>query len=558
VRRSRSGRRARLLTVALGLVLLAFGVGAGGRGGAGQAADRATGPAASATSGSAAAAAVRATSPARPYRWLVTTQGGPPSVASENRAPGTTAWRLPGGPGTIGGVGSGDVEGYVSAQAVVPGQTETVYVSAGRARTVTVSVYRIGWYGGRGGRLVLASSPLRVIRQPACAHSWQTGMTQCRWRATLSFPIPTALASGVYVVKLATSAGARRDCLFVVRAASPPPLLVQIPTATYEAYNSWGGDSLYPGGTDRVGATGTTQGVAVSYDRPYASQTGAGQFFVREVALVRFLERYGYASGYTTDASLDADPRQLAGVRAFVDAGHSEYWSPREEQALAAARDRGTSLLFLSSDTLAWRIRYAPGGRESSAPRRPDQTIVAYKEFAARDPDRGQPTGVFPLGGAQLAGSAYDGCITPRLPLAGPPAYRYYPWRPAPGLRPAWLFAGTGVTAGTQIPGIAGYELDERTPAAPAGTLLVGASAGAACMGEGEPSPAQGITGETTLYETRSGALVFATGMLGWLYGLSPVPQASPDVPRVPDARIVAITRNVLERALRPRLRRAR
>jgi hypothetical protein len=77
-------------------------------------------------------------------------------------------------------------------------------------------------------------------------------------------------------------------------------------------------------------------------------------------------------------------------------------------------------------------------------------------------------------------------------------------------------------------------------------------------MGEGEPSPTRGITGETTLYESRSGALVFATGMLGWLYGLSPVPQASPDVPRVPDPRIVAITRNVLARALRPRLRRAR
>ena len=40
--------------------------------------------------------------------------------------------------------------------------------------------------------------------------------------------------------------------------------------------------------------TGTTQGVAVSYDRPYDGVTGAGQFFARDVAMVRFLERYDY------------------------------------------------------------------------------------------------------------------------------------------------------------------------------------------------------------------------------------------------------------------------
>ena len=46
------------------------------------------------------------------------------------------------------------------------------------------------------------------------------------------------------------------------------------------------------------------------------------------------------------------------------------------------------------------------------------------------------------------------------------------------------------------------------------------------------------------------GAFVFATGTLGWLYALSPVPQASPDAPRAPDARVVAMTRNLLAHAL--------
>src|SRR5208283_881501 len=142
-----------------------------------------------------------------------------------------------------------------------------------------------------------------------------TGLTECDWRATLDFALPRALASGVYIVKLHASTGAQSDCMFVLRPSRQPRLLVEIPTASYEAYNAWGGDSLYPGGSDAVAATGSEQGVEVSYDRPYATQTGAGEFFIREVAAVRFLERYGYPLGYTTIDSLEREPGQLDGVR---------------------------------------------------------------------------------------------------------------------------------------------------------------------------------------------------------------------------------------------------
>jgi len=488
------------------------------------------------------------------YRWLVPTAGRLPSIAVENRAHGTTAWRLPGPLSLLGGAARGPVAGYVAMHAIAPGQIERVYVNAPGSRTVRLRVYRMGWYGGRGGRLVLRSGALAVVRQPPCAHRFYTGLTECDWHATLSFRIPEALPSGVYIVKLLAGHGAQSDCIFIVRSAHPAPLLVEIPTASYEAYNAWGGDSLYPGGTDRVGVTGTDQGVEVSYDRPYQSQTGAGQFFIREVAMVRFLERYSYPVSYTTIDSIDRDPGQVLGPthpRALMDVGHSEYWSQRDEQAFARARDKGTSLIFISSDTMAWRVRFAPATAASSQAGEPDHVIVAYKEYVDKDPDRAQPSGLFPAGGAPLVGSAYNGCITPRVQQAGPPVYRYYPWRPAPGLKPAWLFAHTGVTPSTRVPGIVGYELDQRTPATPSGTLLVGAGAGVPCLSEDEPSPIRGDLAETTLYTARSGALVFATGTLGWEYALSPVPQASPDAPRSPDPRVVAMTRNLLARVLR-------
>jgi hypothetical protein len=488
------------------------------------------------------------------YRWLVRTTGAQPSVAGENRFPGTTAWRLSGPAGDIGGVAQGNVFGYVSREAVRVGQTERIYVGAAGARTVRIRIFRMGWYGGSGGREVLVSAPLRVRIQPPCTHRFTTGLTECAWHPTLSFVVPSALPTGVYIARLSARTG-ERDCLFVVLAVRPQPLLAQLPTAAYEAYNAWGGDSLYPGGADRVGITRTTQGVAVSYERPYDSITGAGEFFARDVAMVRFLERYGYPISYTTTESVDGDPGQLSGHRALIDFGHSEYWSERQALAFARARNSGTSLLFLGSDTMAWRIRYARASRAATDAGAPDLTIVAYKEYAVLDPDRLSPTGLFPDGGATVTGSAYLGCITPRLTQPGPPTYRYYAWVPGPRLRPTWLFAHTRLSASRPIRGIVGYELDARTALSPAGTDVVGGGA-ALCMRpeRGEPSPRAGEqVAQTTLYTAPSGALVFNSGTLGWELGLEPVPSASPAAPRAPNPYLVAITRNLLAHVLEAR-----
>ncbi len=487
------------------------------------------------------------------YRWLVSTAGPQPSIAAENTRTGSSSWRLPRAAGNVGGIAQGSVTGYVSEETVKPGATERFYVDAPGARLVRIRVYRMGWYGGLGGREVLISKPLRARPQPPCTHRTATGLTECNWHATLSVKIPSALPTGVYIAKLSTDNGGARDCLFVVRASTPQPLLAQLPTSTYQAYNAWGGDSLYPGGADHVTLTGTTQGVEVSYERPYDSQTGAGQFFARDVAMVQFLERYGYPVSYTTSESVDQDPAQVDGHRALIDFGHSEYWSQRQADAFASARNKGTSLLFFGSDTLAWRVRYAPASSAASVRGAPDHSIVSYKEHASLDRDTAAPTGEFPGAGASLAGSAYLGCITPRLAASGPPTYRYYSWTPSPSLAPSWLFAGTHVTAATRIPGIVGYEVDMRTASSPSSTAVIGSGA-TRCMPAQAPEPVPGPgqdLAQTTIYTAPSAALVFDTGTLGWELGLEPVPNASPDAPRAPDPRVVAITRNLLARVLR-------
>jgi hypothetical protein len=199
---------------------------------------------------------------------------------------------------------------------------------------------------------------------------------------------------------------------------------------------------------------------------------------------------------------------------------------------------------------MAWRVRFDAATSASSQAGEAGHRVVAYKEHASRDPDQAEVSGPFPFGGAGLVGSAYNGCITPRLRGPGPPVYRLFAWSPAPRLRPAWLFAGTGIGAATRIHGIVGYELDQRTPATHPGTRLVGSGTAVSCAPGGEPAPARGMASESTLRDGPSGSFVFAAGTLGWLYGLSPVPQASPDAPRAPDPRVVRMTRNLLARAL--------
>ncbi|HEX2016983.1 MAG TPA: N,N-dimethylformamidase beta subunit family domain-containing protein, partial [Solirubrobacteraceae bacterium] len=247
-----------------------------------------------------------------------------------------------------------------------------------------------------------------------------------------------------------------------------------------------------------------------------------------------------------TDVDLHADPHLLDGAHAMVTLGHDEYWSTAMRAHATAARDRGVNLAFLSSDTLAWRVRFGPAGAGSSEAGAPAHRITSYKEHVARDPVRSSPSGAFTGNGASLTGSAYVGCITPRVPTPGRAVYRYYDWTPDPARGPAWLFAGTGLSAGRAVHAILGYELDQRTAASPPGVAVLGGGRAPCQPGTAGPS----ARGDTTLYRARSGALVFGSGTLGWELGLSPVLAASPEAPSSPDAGLVALTRNLLDRML--------
>ncbi len=68
-------------------------------------------------------------------------------VTAENALPGSTAWESPDATGSA-------IEGYTSQISSAPGDTVSFHVSTSPAANYRVEIYRLGWYGGDGARLI--------------------------------------------------------------------------------------------------------------------------------------------------------------------------------------------------------------------------------------------------------------------------------------------------------------------------------------------------------------------------------------------------------------------
>ncbi len=185
-----------------------------------------------------------------------------------------------------------------------PGGTVHLHVSAPAGTRYRIEVYRLGWYGGVGARLLqcvpldCVSDEAAVVQPTAPAPDPTTGYLDAGWSVTDVVTVGSNWVSGQYVAKLITTsgtgAGKMRMVPFVVHEASPQsPILVQIGVNTWQAYTNWGGKSLYTfNSTNGVAAT------EVSFNRPLNYINWPFQW---DYQLIRFLERNGYNLSYATD-----------------------------------------------------------------------------------------------------------------------------------------------------------------------------------------------------------------------------------------------------------------
>src|SRR5437868_430436 len=259
---------------------------------------------------------------------------GPPPVtptspvAAENALPGTEA-RV-----TTHVAGPGRLEGYAGDVRVNHGDAVDMHVSADVPTDVHWELYRMGWYGGKGGRLIATGGPFAVAHQPAPAVNPATGLVECAWAVSLVLHTDRSWVSGIYMLNLIRADGLRRFVPIVVRDDERKnAAVIQASVATWQAYNDWGGESLY---SDALGLVGG-HAREVSFDRPYTDGFGAGEFFNFEDSLVQWVESHGYDVTYLTNVDVHRDPSLLAGQRLFISSGHDEYWSRGEKDTVESA-----------------------------------------------------------------------------------------------------------------------------------------------------------------------------------------------------------------------------
>ena len=422
----------------------------------------------------------------------------------------------------VAGAGSASIQGFATAMSVNRGQTEQFKVDT-TASAFRLDIYRMGWYGGDGARLVATVGPVAGGSQPSCDQDAATGLVDCgNWSVSASWTVPADATSGIYFAHLVGEDGTSDShIVFVVRDdAGTSRLLFQTSDTTWQAYNDYGGHSLYSGGP----GTGPNRAYEVSYNRPFHTRDvdgGEDWVFNSEYPMVRFLERNGYDVSYLAGADTDRDGALLRRHRAFLSVGHDEYWAGAQRANVEAARDAGVNLGFFSGNEIFWKTRWENDHR----------TLVSYKETHAgakidpsgvwtgtwRDPRPFNPEGGHPENA--LSGTIFmvnSGTADMQVPAADG---RMRFWR---GTAIAALPAGATATL---APGTVGYEWDEDLDngARPAGLVDLSTTRvdGVQLLQDyGSSYDLGDATHHLTLYRAASGALVFGAGTVQWPWGL--------------------------------------
>ena len=222
-------------------------------------------------------------------------------IQQENNNPGRPQieWDVP-------GIGDPTIQGFATDMSVNAGDTVCFKVKTD-AMAYQLKIYRMGFYQGNGARLMDTVLPLAGVQLPqeqpdglTDEDDEDTGLLDCgNWAISASWAVPPTAVSGIYFAKLVRSdTGGASHIVFVVRNdGSHSDLVFQTSDLTWQAYNFYGGKSLYGDlGTDNPWDL-ENRAYKVSYNRPFTTRRDASGswVFYAEYPMVRWLEANGYA-----------------------------------------------------------------------------------------------------------------------------------------------------------------------------------------------------------------------------------------------------------------------
>lgn len=457
------------------------------------------------------------------------------AIQQENARPGTRDWMLAKtriDPATR--YRCPWVEGYCSHASAKAGDTIQLFVSTNPASPVRIDVYRTGYYGGDGGRLVAELGKFEGITQPDPPIG-DKRVRNCDWKPTAEIKIPADWLSGVYVAKLTElTEGLQSYIVFVVRDDRQADYLFQCSDNTWHAYNRWPSQfSLYDNGEHQWYWGG---GVQVSYNRPYGKycqifdaplSIGSGEWFLWEFPLAYWMESLGCDVTYISNLDTHRDAAGLRRAKGFLSVGHDEYWSIEMFQNVRAAIDAGVNAAFFSGNAVCGRVLFDERTRAFErvgvfGPPGGTRDFEQMKTLKHERPYANELLGAHSTG--PVTGGADWICTLPEH----------------------WLYAGTGMKVGDAIPGLIGWEW-HGDPAPIKGLEIV--ATGATQSAPGKPNEG---TYTATVYPGPKGNFVFNASTIWWADGISAPPgYVRPKVytePKGPDERVRRMTKNILER----------
>jgi Cellulose binding domain len=390
------------------------------------------------------------------------------------------------------------IKGYAGKTSVNHGQSISFYISTTQP-SYTIEIYRMGWYSGTGGRLIITAQNLTGHNYGVPAPDPTTGMVAATWPVAYTLQTAPDWVTGVYQAKLIASDGSAGYIIFVVRDdAGTADIVFQMAITTYQAYNNWGGKSLY-----EFNSTGG-RASKVSYDRPYELHAGAGPFYDGDYNMIRWLEAQGYDITYVTSIDLESNANLMANHQVFLSNWHDEYWSKTMRDHVTAFRDQGKHLAFFDSNNIYWQIRF-----ESSSSGVPYRVQVGYKD-ATKDPMANSSTPW--LTTVRWRDAPVNQPENALLGVMYEDDYSYsisYPYVVASAGH--WIYEGTGLSNGSSIQKVIGHEYDKvfDNGLTPANLIVLSNS----------PIPIYNSISNASIYTAPSGALVFdvSTNRWSWL-----------------------------------------
>jgi len=425
------------------------------------------------------------------------------------------------------------VWGYVNKHSIDSGESFSVMLSTRFPQTLVtghVEVFRIGSYGASDRKLYWESPSLNVRPQHSSHPAAAIGPN---WQPVLQ-DVPTDhWPSGYYLIDFVRSDNVHRDpavaSIVVTNPSRSGDILFNVSTNTYQAYNTWGGHSLY------TSATFADKGHMVSFDRPTPPA-----FYEYDYYLVLWLEELAalehFQIDYASDFDLYQDGTFASDFPLVISGAHDEYWSKEEfDHFYHRIFELGKNTIFFGGNAAYYQIRYVDVNRPPNSSAWGRQ-MICYKSL--EDPIRYRVeeqeaqelvTARFRDGWRRpenmLMGVAYQGYFHPETEEA--PRYPYFVENPS-----LPFFQGTGFKQGDKIDAIVGYEWDNRDPAGDGQSLWDSTKSRVShiqsqiekmsVLFKGKPIDFEGQEGtaEAIYFQSKAGAKVFSAGTVRWVWGL--------------------------------------